>query len=131
MAQAFNSEIIDLIPYCRIVQKLAHIDHRERNRHEQKDQDLAPTIQTMSIQTKADEIILLEKQGLCSQKLRNNLTGNLAQVTHTVGQNMTDISNIDSNTLIKVERISLLFHIIFVFLFCFVQTISFQSTYIY
>lgn len=58
----------------------------------------------MSNQTKAEEIVLLEKQGLCSQKLRNNMTGNLAQVTHTVGQNMTDISNIGSNNLKKVER---------------------------
>lgn len=68
----------------------------------------------MSIQTKADEIILLEKQGLCSQKLRNNLTGNLAQVTQSFGQKKTDISNIDSNILIKVERIS-----IFSFILCF------------
>lgn len=95
-----------------IVQKLAHIDHRERNRHEQIEQELPTSAAMSSIQTKPDEIILLEKQGLCSQKLRNNLTGNLAQVTHTVGQNMTDISNIDSNTLIKVEHISLLFHIL-------------------
>lgn len=92
--------------YTYTIQKLAQIDQRERNRHEQTDQDLTPTTAPMSIQTKADEIILLEKQGLCSQKLRNNLTqiGNLAQVSHTVGQNMTDISNIDNNTLTKVER---------------------------
>lgn len=61
----------------------------------------------MTNQTKAEEIILLEKQGLCSQKLRNNLTGNLAQVTHTFGQNMTDISNIDNSKFMKVERFSL------------------------
>lgn len=92
------------------IQKLAQIDQRERNRHEQIDQDLASTTTPMSIQTKPDEIILLEKQGLCSQKLRNNL----AQVTHTIGQNMTDISNIDNNTLTKVERIFFTFSIDFV-----------------
>ncbi|XP_055322384.1 putative uncharacterized protein DDB_G0271982 isoform X3 [Sitodiplosis mosellana] len=85
------------------LQKLAHIDQRERNRHESKDQDLGlPSAASMTCQTKADEIVFLEKQGLCSQKLRTNLTGNLAQVTKSfVGQNMTDISNIDNNNLIK------------------------------
>lgn len=39
-------------------------------------------------------MVLLEKQGRCSQKLRNTAVGNLAQVTQSVGQNMTDISNI-------------------------------------
>lgn len=43
---------------------------------------------------KPDEMVLLEKQGRCSQKLRNTTVGNLAQVTQSVGQNMTDISNI-------------------------------------
>ncbi|XP_063701887.1 myb-like protein AA [Culicoides brevitarsis] len=43
---------------------------------------------------KPDEMVLLEKQGRCSQKLRNTTVGNLAQVTHNCGQNMTDISNI-------------------------------------
>lgn len=38
--------------------------------------------------------MLLVKQGVTSQKTRNNTVGNLAQVTHNVGQNMTDISNI-------------------------------------
>lgn len=57
----------------------------------------------MPNQTKADEIVLLEKQGICSQKLRNNITGNLAQVTHTIGQNMTDISNIGGNNSKKVQ----------------------------
>lgn len=52
-------------------------------------------------QTKPDDIRLLEKQGLFSQKLRINLTGNLAQVTHTVGQNMTDISNIDNEIKVR------------------------------
>ncbi|XP_031617691.1 uncharacterized protein PFB0145c-like isoform X2 [Contarinia nasturtii] len=79
---------------------LQKLVQRERNRHETKDQDLGPS-SSMSNQTKADEIVLLEKQGLCSQKLRNNLTGNLAKVTNTVGQNMTDISNIDNSNLIK------------------------------
>lgn len=45
--------------------------------------------------------MLLEKQGRCSQKLRNTATGNLAQVTHTVGQNMTDISNI-GNPMVRL-----------------------------
>uniref|UniRef100_A0A336KVV3 CSON000332 protein n=1 Tax=Culicoides sonorensis TaxID=179676 RepID=A0A336KVV3_CULSO len=44
---------------------------------------------------KPEEMVLLEKQGRCSQKLRNTTAiGNLAQVTQNVGQNMTDISNI-------------------------------------
>lgn len=106
---AFNIHIYKCV-YSIRTQKLAQIDQRERNRHEQIDQDLASTTAPMSIQTKADEIILLEKQGLCSQKLRNNL----AQVTHTIGQNMTDISNIDSNTLTKVERIFSTFSVDFV-----------------
>lgn len=58
----------------------------------------------MSNQTKAEEIVLLEKQGICSQKLRNNITGNLAQVTQTIGQNMTDISNIGGNISKKVKN---------------------------
>lgn len=77
----------------------------------------------MSIQTKADEIILLEKQGLCSQKLRNNL----AQVTHSIGQNMTDISNIDNNTLTKVERIFSTFSIDFVQSFNICLSVFFES----
>lgn len=60
------------------LQNLAHMDHR-------KDR-------------KQDEMILLEKQGRCSQKLRNNSAmGNLAQVSHTF-QNMTDISNIGQSS---------------------------------
>ncbi|EDO64548.1 AGAP007536-PA [Anopheles gambiae str. PEST] len=49
---------------------------------------------------KADDMVLLEKQGRCSQKLRGGSSsssgtlGNLAHVSQTVGQNMTDISNI-------------------------------------
>lgn len=45
-------------------------------------------------QSKMEEIALLEKQGRCSQKLRNSLTGNLATISQIVGQNMTDISHI-------------------------------------
>lgn len=41
--------------------------------------------------------MLLEKQGRCSQKIRSNQMSNLAHVTQTVGQNMTDISNIGGN----------------------------------
>ncbi|KAL5291744.1 AMOTL1 family protein [Megaselia abdita] len=57
---------------------------------------------------KADEIVFLEKQGRYSQKNRGS--GNLAQVTHNVGQNMTDISNIgigsykNTNTLLLPPR---------------------------
>ncbi|CRK90729.1 CLUMA_CG004421, isoform A [Clunio marinus] len=40
--------------------------------------------------SKNEDIMLLEKQGLSSQNLRSNL----AQVSSTFGQNMTDISNI-------------------------------------
>lgn len=82
-------KFVNLIP--NILQKnnnkkLAHYDQRERERQEHQD--------SQTNQTKSEDIVLLEKQGRCSQKLRNNATGNLAQVTHTVGQNMTDISNI-------------------------------------
>jgi hypothetical protein len=47
-----------------------------------------------------EEIVLLEKQGRCSQKLRSsNAMGNLAQVSNMVkGSNTTDISNISNNT---------------------------------
>lgn len=79
------------------MQKLAHIDQRERERQEHREQD-----SSQSNQAKSEEIVLLEKQGRCSQKLRNNVTGNLAQVTQTVGQNMTDISNIGGNNLKQV-----------------------------
>ncbi|XP_049546896.1 uncharacterized protein LOC125957910 [Anopheles darlingi] len=61
-------------------------------------------------QQKADDMVLLEKQGRCSQKLRggsnssattttstSSTLSNLAHVSHTVGQNMTDISNIGSS----------------------------------
>lgn len=79
----------------------------------------------MTCQTKADEIIFLEKQGLCSQKLRTNLTGNLAEVTKSfVGQNMNDISNIDNNNLIKVELISLFSFDNYLFYFLFQSLIE-------
>lgn len=67
-------------------QKLAHIDQRERERQEME--------QEASNSNKSEEIILLEKQGRSSQKIRNNGMGNLAQVSQSVGQNMTDISHI-------------------------------------
>ena len=73
---------------------MAHIDQRDREQREQQ-QEQTPT--------KPDDMVLLEKQGRCSQKIRNNTMGNLAQVSHSVGQNMTDISNIGSSTTIKVD----------------------------
>lgn len=73
------------------LQKLAHIDQRERERQE-KQQEVA----------KNEEIVLLEKQGRCSQKMRNNTMGNLVQVSQSVGQNMTDISNIGVSSASKV-----------------------------
>lgn len=92
---------------------MAHIDQRERDlistmRQEQlQDAQLQLQQQQQQLQqtnqSKTEEIVLLEKQGRCSQKIRNNSAtttttamGNLAQVTQTVGQNMTDISNIGS-----------------------------------
>lgn len=93
------------IVYTRIcdTQKLAHIDQRERDRSEQREREASQS----SNQGKSEDIVLLEKQGRCSQKLRNNVTGNLAQVTQTVGQNMTDISNIGgrANTTSKVRHL--------------------------
>lgn len=50
--------------------------------------------QEASNSNKNEEIILLEKQGRSSQKIRSNGMGNLAQVSQSVGQNMTDISHI-------------------------------------
>lgn len=80
------------------LQKLAHIDQRERERQEQE------ILNQSTNQTKTEEIVLLEKQGRCSQKIRNNTMGNLAQVSHSVGQNMTDISNIGNSTT-KVPKL--------------------------
>lgn len=80
------------------LQKLAHIDQRERERHEKLEHDL------QSNPTKTEEIVLLEKQGRSSQKMRNNIIGNLVQVSQSCGQNMTDISNI-GNQSTKVPKI--------------------------
>lgn len=114
----YKQKIIDLILNIN-TQKLAHIDQRERNRHELERKELESGT-AMSNQTKAEEIILLEKQGICSQKIRNNMTGNLAQVTHTIGQNMTDISNIGGNNSKKVERfIQFYMNIIYIIYFLF------------
>ncbi|KAJ6641446.1 hypothetical protein Bhyg_06385, partial [Pseudolycoriella hygida] len=74
--------------------QLAHYDQRERELQEHQE--------NQTKQTKSEDIVLLEKQGRCSQKLRSNATGNLAQVTHTVGQNMTDISNIGNPLVPKI-----------------------------
>lgn len=43
----------------------------------------------MNNSAKNEEIVLLEKQGRSSQKLRSNL----AQVSSTIGQNMTDLTS--------------------------------------
>lgn len=94
-------------------QKLAQIDQRERERQEQHQLLQSEEATAMASSTKTDEIVLLEKQGRCSQKHRrssgglssisNNIGGsggaggvggNLYQVSQNVGQNMTDISNI-------------------------------------
>lgn len=45
-----------------------------------------------------EEIVLLEKQGRSSQKLRSNL----AQISSTIGSNMTDISNISGSTKVII-----------------------------
>lgn len=54
--------------------------------------DTTPT--KANSKNKNEEIVLLEKQGRSSQKLRSNL----AQISSTIGQNMTDISNIDQSS---------------------------------
>lgn len=77
-------------------QKLAHLDQRERERERSELSERVAFQTVNNNQTKPEEIVLLEKQGRCSQKLRNSLTSNLATVSQIVGQNMTDISNIDS-----------------------------------
>lgn len=48
-----------------------------------------------------EEIVLLEKQGRSSQKLRSNL----AQVSSTIGSNMTDISNISGPTKVLMDNL--------------------------
>lgn len=71
------------------------MDQRDRERSEMSERTAFQNVNNN--QTKPEEIVLLEKQGRCSQKLRNSLTSNLATVSQIVGQNMTDISNIDSD----------------------------------
>lgn len=56
--------------------------------HLRNQRDNTPTNSSNS--GKNEEIVLLEKQGRSSQKLRSNL----AQVSSTIGHNMNDISNI-------------------------------------
>jgi hypothetical protein len=56
--------------------------------HLRNQRDNTPTNSNNS--GKNEEIVLLEKQGRSSQKLRSNL----AQVSSTIGHNMSDISNI-------------------------------------
>lgn len=68
-----------------------HIGQRDRERLEHRDQD------PMAHATKSEEIVFLEKQGRCSQKIRNNTLGNLAHISHAIG--MTDISNIGHSSL--------------------------------
>lgn len=77
---------------------MAHYNQHECNRKDQRSHDID--------HSKAEDIILLEKQGKCSQKMRNNATGNLAEVSHTVGHNMTDISNIGN---ISTQKVSFFF----------------------
>lgn len=74
---------------------MAHLDQRDRERSEMIERTAFQNVNNN--QTKPEEIVLLEKQGRCSQKLRNSLTSNLATVSQIVGQNMTDISNIGSD----------------------------------
>lgn len=54
--------------------------------------------------SKSDDIVLLEKQGQSSQKTRRTMAGNLMQVAQTVGQNMTDISNIGEKTIGTMDK---------------------------
>lgn len=60
------------------LQNLAHL----RNKR-----DITPKTSNSG---KNEDIVLLEKQGRSSQKLRSNL----AQISSTIGQNIDDISNI-------------------------------------
>ncbi|XP_055612160.1 uncharacterized protein LOC129758638 [Uranotaenia lowii] len=100
------------------LQNLAHMDQRDRERQDRgRDQDggggnnntggLGSNNSSGSsgpngASTKPEEMLLLEKQGRCSQKLRSQQLSNLAHVTQTVGQNMTDISNIGGNKVPKL-----------------------------
>lgn len=73
---------------------LTHYNQHDSDRKDQRSHNLD--------HTKTEDIALLEKQGKCSQKLRSNATGNLAEVSHSVGHNMTDISNIGNINSQKV-----------------------------
>ncbi|XP_058055217.1 uncharacterized protein LOC131206617 [Anopheles bellator] len=87
------------------LQNLAHIDRRSE---QQQREDREPGTGS---QKATEDMVLLEKQGRCSQKLRGGSSGsstgtatlgNLAHVSQAVGQNMTDISNIGSPGLSNV-----------------------------
>uniref|UniRef100_A0A1Q3FJQ3 Uncharacterized protein n=1 Tax=Culex tarsalis TaxID=7177 RepID=A0A1Q3FJQ3_CULTA len=95
------------------LQNLAHIDQRDRERQDRREQDdtsggggggggVGSGSGSGGGSTKPEDMLLLEKQGRCSQKLRSNQLSNLAHVTQTVGQNMTDISNIGGNKIPKM-----------------------------
>ncbi|XP_055534468.1 angiomotin-like protein 1 [Wyeomyia smithii] len=102
------------------LQNLAHIDQRDRERQERREQDgvsggsggggsgiigtsgNSGSSGSNGGATKPEDMMLLEKQGRCSQKIRSNQLSNLAHVTQTVGQNMTDISNIGGNKVPKI-----------------------------
>ncbi|XP_053690394.1 angiomotin-like protein 1 [Sabethes cyaneus] len=108
------------------LQNLAHIDQRDRERQDRREQDGGgggggggggSAVGGSGVgggasggsnggsnggATKPEDMMLLEKQGRCSQKIRSNQLSNLAHVTHTVGQNMTDISNIGGNKVPKI-----------------------------
>jgi hypothetical protein len=70
--------------------------------HLRNQRDNTPTNSSNS--GKNEEIVLLEKQGRSSQKLRSNL----AQISSTIGHNMNDISNIgnQSSGSSKVKELS-------------------------
>ncbi|XP_052862278.1 uncharacterized protein LOC128268994 [Anopheles cruzii] len=85
------------------LQNLAHIDRRSEQQQQREDRESGAGSQKAT-----EDMVLLEKQGRCSQKLRGGSSGsstgtatlgNLAHVSQAVGQNMTDISNIGSSGL--------------------------------
>ncbi|XP_058828371.1 uncharacterized protein LOC131688216 [Topomyia yanbarensis] len=90
------------------LQNLANIDQRDRERQDRREQDGASGggsgggSNGNGGATKPEDIMLLEKQGRCSQKLRSNQLSNLAHVTQACGQNMTDISHIGGNKVPKI-----------------------------
>ncbi|XP_058466912.1 uncharacterized protein LOC131439647 [Malaya genurostris] len=88
------------------LQNLANIDQRDRERQDRREQESSASGAVGSGAsggaTKPEDMMLLEKQGRCSQKLRSNQLSNLAHVTQTCGQNMTDISNIGGNKVPKI-----------------------------